>query len=83
MRPDQTMQIPTIHGNGRPRTREPLPPLANIALVLALLATPLGVIRWVWTADWRWLVTGLMVTLILLVIAAAISGLRSRKDRTR
>lgn len=53
---------PTIH------------PAAFFTGMSALAAVPAGLIGLIWTADWRWVVTGLLVMVALLFISAALNG---------
>lgn len=60
---------PTIH------------PAAFFVGMSALAAVPAGLIGLIWTADWRWLVTGLLVMLTLLLISASLNGALNKAYR--
>lgn len=42
------------------------------AFTAAVSGVAAGVIGWVWSGDWRWVVTGLLVGFFVLLIGAAL-----------
>lgn len=64
-------------GKGKPTIH----PAAFFTGMSALAAAPSGLIGLIWTADWRWVVTGLLVMLTLLLTSAALNGALNKAYR--
>lgn len=65
-------------GKGKPTIH----PAAFFTGMTALGAVPGGLIGLIWTADWRWPITGLLVMLTLLLISAALNGALNKAYRS-
>lgn len=59
----------TEQNGGRPRAH----PAASAIVVAGLAFIPLGVIGWIWTAEWRWALTGLLALLTTLIVSGAVN----------
>lgn len=71
---------PTVNGSGR-KPGASIHPVALGVGLGSLVATPLGLVAWIWSADWRWAPTGLLVMLALVVLAAALNGVLNSRHR--
>jgi hypothetical protein len=53
-------------------------PALAACFVASLAALPLGVVGWIWSGDWRWAATGVLIMLALAIVTVAVSVMTSR-----
>lgn len=67
--------------NGGVKPKAPLHPVPFATALGGVAATPAGLIALIWSADWRWAASGVLVTVLMLIVAAALSGTTARERR--
>lgn len=65
--------------NGRRRTKPTVHPRALGVWGIGVMFVPAGLIAWVWSSDWRWALTGALVTVITMIAASCLNNVLTRR----